>query len=83
MRLDAIRLGLAIGIVWGAGVLLLGVMATAWDWGTPLVKLFGSLYLGYAPTLPGILLGALWGFADGLIGGTLIAWVYNALGRRR
>ena len=79
MRLDVTRLGLAIGIVWGGGVLLLGLMAAAWDWGTPAVALLGSLYLGYAPTAAGALIGAAWGFADGFIGGVAIAWLYNAL----
>jgi len=79
MKLDVTRLGLALGIVWGGGVLLLGLMAAAWDWGTPAVALLGSLYLGYAPTAAGILTGTLWGLADGFICGALIAWLYNIL----
>jgi hypothetical protein len=79
MKLDVMRLGLAIGIVWGAGVLLLGLMAAVWGWGATLVQVFGSLYLGFAPTFAGSLLGAAWGFADGFIGGALIAWLYNIL----
>ncbi|MDA1000138.1 MAG: bacteriophage holin [bacterium] len=79
MKLDAMRFGTALGIVWGFGVLCLGVMAAAFNWGTPALQLLGSLYLGFAPTVAGILIGIIWGFADGFIGGFLIAWVYNKL----
>ncbi len=80
MRFHTLRLGLAVGIVCAFGVLLLGGAAIAFDWGTPAVQLLGSVYLGFAPTPMGLLIGAIWGFADGLIGGFLIAWVYNRLG---
>lgn len=79
MKLDAMRFGIALGIVWGFGVLCLGVMVTAFDWGTPALQLLGSLYLGFAPTQAGILIGLIWGFVDGFAGGFLLAWVYNKL----
>ena len=82
MKLDASRLGIALGIVCGAGCLVLGWAAAAFGWGTPIVELAGTLYIGFAPTLAGGLIGAVWGFADGLIGGLLIAWIYNAIPKR-
>jgi hypothetical protein len=72
MRLHTVRLGLSVGIVWAFGVLLLGGAANAFDWGTPAVQLLESVYLGFAPTLAGLLIG--------VIGGFLIGWVYNRLG---
>ena len=80
MRLHSLRLGIAVGIVWAFGVLLLGGAAIAFDWGAPAVQLLESVYLGFAPTFAGLLIGVIWGFADGLIGGILIGWVYNRLG---
>ena len=80
MRLHTVRLGLAVGIVWAFGVLILGGAAFAFDWGTPAVQLLGSVYLGFAPTPAGLPIGAIWGFADGFAGGFLIGWVYNRLG---
>jgi hypothetical protein len=79
MKLDVVRLGIALGIVWGAGCLFLGWAAAAFGWGAPIVELAGTFYIGFAPTLAGGLIGGLWGFADGLIGGLLIAWIYNVI----
>ena len=39
MRLHSLRLGIAVGIVWAFGVLLLGGAAIAFDWGAPAVQL--------------------------------------------
>lgn len=80
MRVHAVRLGLAVGIVWAFGVLVLGGAAIAFNWGTPAVQLLESVYLGFAPTTAGLLIGVVWGLADGFIAGFLIGWVYNRLG---
>lgn len=82
MKLHALRLGIAVGIVWAIGVLCLGGAAIVFDWGTPVVQLLESVYLGFSPTLPGLLIGVLWAFVDGFIGGFLIGWVYNWLERK-
>lgn len=77
MRLCVLPMGLAIGVTWAIGFLLLGLMAWTSHWGEPVVKLFSTVYVGYAPTLVGSLWGTLWAFADGFIGGVLIAVIYN------
>ncbi len=82
-RLDAISLGLAFGIMWGLGVFILGIMAMAADWGTEIVVLMSSVYLGFDPSIAGSLIGAAWGFVDGGVGGFLIAWLYNVILTRR
>jgi hypothetical protein len=41
------------------------------------VELVGSVYLGYAPTPAGAVIGAVWGGIDGAVGGAVIAWLYN------
>lgn len=78
MRLNAKALGLALGILWGLSVFL----ATAWiiyvdSPGDTLAKL-GVFYIGYSVTWPGAVIGLIYGFVDGLIGGLLLAWIYNA-----
>lgn len=78
-KLNEKKLGLAIGIVWAAGVLLLALMAMLWDWGTGVISLLGSLYLGYDASLLGMLAGAIWAFVDGFVCGFLIAWIYNRI----
>ncbi|MBN2058274.1 MAG: bacteriophage holin [Candidatus Saganbacteria bacterium] len=79
MKLDALKFGLTLGIVWAAAVLCLGIMTGLWDWGAGLVKGIGSLYIGYGPTPGGVVLGMAWAFFDAGIGGFIVAWLYNLL----
>ncbi len=82
-RLEVVSLGLAFGIMWALGVFILGIMAAAADWGTEIVVLMSSVYLGFDPTFAGSLIGAAWGFVDAGVGGLLIAWLYNVILTRR
>jgi hypothetical protein len=79
MSLSAKHFGLACGITWGLGVIVLGLLSLFFDYGTEFVLLFGSVYKGYAPTLMGTIIGTVWGFLDGFIGGYIFAWIYNRL----
>jgi hypothetical protein len=76
-RLSVLALGMALGLLWGLAILITGLLAYSINVGGAMVTTFGSIYIGYAPTLFGSLVGALWGFADGFIGGVLIALFYN------
>lgn len=69
-------LALAGGIIWGLAILLIGILAM-YGYGMPFVKLFASVYKGYAATWGGAVVGGLWGFVDGLIGCYIFAWLYN------
>jgi len=73
-------LGIAIGVIWSAYILFCGI-AAMFGWGTALVETISSLYLGYAPTIPGSIIGAVWGFVDGYIAGVVIAWIYNRIAK--
>jgi hypothetical protein len=42
-----------------------------------------SFYIGFKPTFLGGVIGAIWGFIDGAIGGVIIALVYNAIARKK
>jgi hypothetical protein len=77
-RLSIKGLTLTFGIVWAAAVLFIG-WVSIFGWGTKIVEVLSSLYIGYAPTWLGGIIGAAWGFVDGAIGGLIIALVYNAL----
>jgi hypothetical protein len=79
MKLDAIKFGLSLGIVWAGCVLMLGITDGLWGWGGGMVRGIGSLYIGYKPTIGGSLLGMVWGFFDAGIGGMVIAALYNCL----
>ena len=78
MKLDAKAFGLAMGILWALGVFVLGLLAMN-GYAAPFVDLFGTAYLGFDATVQGSLIGAIWGFFDGLIGGWVFAWLYNKL----
>jgi len=76
-KLSVCNLAMALGLVWG-----LGMFATAWlsIWfglGGPIIKVLGSVYVGFEPSFVGSLWGLLWGFIDGFVGGALIALFYN------
>lgn len=79
MKLDALKFGLACGIVWSVGVLLLPLMGLIGGYGSALVKAIGSLYIGYEPTVGGAVLGAIWAFFDVGIFALIIALIYNKL----
>ncbi|MBW3583826.1 MAG: bacteriophage holin [Euryarchaeota archaeon] len=76
-RIDAVRLGLAIGIVWGIGLFAAAFLAWTVGYAEAFIEAARSVYLGYAPTLAGAFMGLLWGFIDGFIVGVLVAWLYN------
>jgi hypothetical protein len=45
-------------------------------------SLISSIYIGYSITPIGSLVGLVWAFFDGLIGGAIFAWLYNKLSSR-
>lgn len=77
--LDAMRLGLAGGIVWGIGMFLMTLLAMFTNVGEAWIALMTGMYPGYAATFLGAFIGLLYGFIDGFIGFFLIAWLYNRL----
>jgi hypothetical protein len=76
-KLNVGALALSFGILWGLSVLVLGWIAMG-GWGVRWVEVLSSLYIGYRATVVGAIIGAIWAFFDGLIGGFLIAVFYNA-----
>ena len=78
-KLDVQRFGIAFGITWALGSLLLGLSATLFGYGAGIVEQVSSVYVGYGATIGGALIGAVWGFVDAYIGGVIFAWIYNKL----
>jgi len=79
MKLDIKAFALACGIIWGLGLFLLTWWIIAFDGSTGEPTLIGRLYRGYTISATGSVIGLVWAFFDGLIGGALFAWVYNKL----
>jgi hypothetical protein len=83
MRFDLKAFALACGLVWGVGVAVLTWWIMAFEGASSDPTWLGLVYRGYSLTFTGSLLGALWGFVDGMAGGAVFAWVYNRLLARR
>jgi hypothetical protein len=80
LNLKALAFGL--GITFALYMLVAGWLAM-FGWGGALVEAISSVYIGFAPTFAGGIIGALWGFIDGAIGGALIAIIYNWVARKQ
>ena len=76
-KLDVKAFGLALGILWSACVVLLGITSALFNWGNAWVKLLSLCYIGYNVTVVGVIIGAVWGFFDAFIGAVIFAWLYN------
>jgi hypothetical protein len=75
-KLNVWGFGLALGIITAIWMFLLGLSAM-WGYGVEYVRLVGTLYIGFVPTLLGSILGAIWGFIDTFIFGVIFAALYN------
>jgi hypothetical protein len=76
MKLRARALGLAIGTVWGVGMLLTAIVSLLIGSGIT-IRLFAPFFYGFGRSIGGAFAGLIWGFVYGFIAGALIAWLYN------
>lgn len=84
MKLSIKGVALAFGIVWGGAILLVAIGNLLWPpYGAAFLQWSASIYPGYTPgTGAGaVVIGTLYGFVDGLIGGAIFAWIYNLLAK--
>ena len=81
MKLNVKAFALACGIVWGVAILLVTSWLLAFDASGETIAKLGKVYLGYSYSWLGGLIGLIWGFVDGLIGGAIFAWLYNKLAK--
>jgi len=83
MKLNVKAFGLSLGILWGASLIIMALVAmySANNYGAGFVSAVGTLYIGYKITIPGAIIGGIWGFIDAGIGGAILAWLYNKLAK--
>jgi hypothetical protein len=82
MRFSAKALALTSGLLWGGCLFLVGLInLAAPSYGADFLRGIGSVYPGFYNTRSflDVLLGTLYGFADGAIAGWLFGWLYNQL----
>lgn len=78
-KINATKLGLAMGISFALYFFLLVILAMYANWGNAFVELIGSVYLGVDVSWKGAFFALPWTFVDFFIGGFLIGWIYNRL----
>ena len=79
MKIEVKGLALTLGILFGLTAFVLGVLSLLFGFATDYVVAMAALYIGFAPTLIGSIMGAIWGFVHCAISGAVIALVYNKL----
>jgi hypothetical protein len=80
MRLNAVALAVAFGILWGACVFIVGVINMIWpSYGQAFLQLCASIYPGYhnSTGVGSVLIGTFYALIDGFIGGAIFGWLYN------
>ena len=71
---------MASAILWGVAMLGMGLANSIWaNYGQRFLQTMASVYVGYHATrsIGEIIVGTLYGFVDGLVGGAVFAWLYN------
>jgi len=79
MKLNIKAFALTCGVIWGLGIFFLTWWIIAFEGSSGEVTMIGRLYRGYSISPIGSLIGLMWAFFDGLIGGALFAWLYNKI----
>ncbi len=82
MKLNIKAFGLTCGLLWGIGLFALTWWIIAFDGATGEITFIGHFYRGYNISPVGSIIGMVWGFFDGLIGGAIFAWLYNLITAR-
>ena len=75
-RCNVFALALSIGITWAVFMLFLGWVGIT-GWGSSVISVMSSLYIGFVPSFVGGIIGGLWAFLDGAVAGFLIGYFYN------
>ncbi len=81
MRLSPKGLAIAGAALWGGGILLVGLANLVWEgYGLAFLELAASIYPGFNVEggLGQVIVGTVYGAADGAVAGLIVAFVYNA-----
>lgn len=79
MRLDVRAFALTCGIVGGLGLFLLTWWIMAFDGASGDPTIIGRIYRGYTISPEGSIVGLIWAFFDGMVGGAVFGWLYNII----
>ena len=76
MKLRVRAFGLATGVVAGLFVFFVTLVSIWFGRGETIDALVVP-FPGFSRSIGGAIVGLIWGFVDGFIGGALLAWLYN------
>ena len=76
-QLHALAAALSVGLVWAVGLFIWTLCSVRTGYGTEMLELMSTVYIGYTVTVKGAFVGLVWGFLDGFIGTFIAAKVYN------
>ncbi len=82
MKLNVKAFALTCGLLWGFGVFFLTWWVIAFEGASGATTWLSHIYRGYSLSAVGSIIGLVWAFIDGLIGGAIFAWLYNLLHTR-
>ena len=82
MSVNIKAFALSCGLLWGFGLFFITWWIIMLEGVTGEVTLIGKVYLGYSISPVGSIIGLLWGLVDGIIGGAILAWLYNKLSQK-
>ena len=81
MKLSIRALMITAALLWGGGLLLVGLLNLASEsYGLAFLQMMSSVYPGFhaSRTLGDVLVGTVYAAVDGAICGLLFGWLYNA-----
>ena len=84
MKINSKALALTLGIIWGTGVFIVGMVNLFWpNYGANALELIASIYPGYkgTSTLGSVLTATAYSAVDAALFGLVIGWLYNRLAR--
>ena len=79
MKLNVKSFAMSCGLTWAIGLFWLTWWIILFEGATGDVTFIGRVYRGYSISPIGSIIALPWAFVDGLIGGAIFAWIYNAL----
>jgi hypothetical protein len=84
MTLSVRSLAIVSALLWGGGVLFVGLInLAAPSYGAVFLQCMSGVYPGFhnSRTLLDVLVGTGYGLVDGAVGGALFGWLYNFFSR--
>lgn len=81
-KLSVKAFAISCSLIWSGCILTCGIANMIWaGYAQIFLDFAASIYPGYdaVPTIASVLIGTLWGLADGFVGGLIFVLIYNLI----